>query len=108
MGEEQAGKIGGQRERSPTRPTASIPCFLSQFELRDDDGELVTLAIQLGRGDPLLVEDAMDEHCWSIAKAMARHTMTVQFVLEHVATLHLIGSKCRQRALFALVFRLSP
>ncbi|CAN0408245.1 unnamed protein product, partial [Ectocarpus sp. 12 AP-2014] len=39
---------------------------------RTDTGELDTLALQLGRGAPLLVENAMDDHCWSLAKALAR------------------------------------
>ncbi|CAM9750666.1 unnamed protein product [Ectocarpus sp. 12 AP-2014] len=60
---------------------------------RTDAGELDTLALQLGRGAPLLVENAMDNHCWSLAKALARHTIVLQVLFEHLGRIHLIGSE---------------
>ena len=62
----------------------------------------MTLAMQLGRGYPLLVEADMDEHCWSLAKAIARNSIIVLASIEHVVNLHMIGSEYQHCTVTAL------
>ena len=57
----------------------------------NDEGDLETLALQLGEGFPLLVEGAMDEKCWTVAKALARNSIIFQGVVEHLTRTHFTG-----------------
>lgn len=57
----------------------------------NDDGDLETLALQLGEGFPLLVGRAMDENCWTVAKALARNSIIFQGVVEHLTRTHFTG-----------------
>lgn len=60
----------------------------------NDEGDLETLALQLGEGFPLLLGGEMDENCWIVAKALGRNSMVVQGVVEHLAKTHFVGGEC--------------
>lgn len=86
----EQGKCCPPSHRSfPVRPCTS--CDRPTNKCRNDEGELETLALQLGEGFPLLVEGEMDENCWSVAKALGRSTVVFQGAVERVAKTHFIG-----------------
>lgn len=58
---------------------------------RNDEGELETLALQLGEGYPLLVEGTMDGNCWTVAKALGRSSIIFQGLVEHLTKTHFTG-----------------
>ena len=68
--------------------------LVDNFNRRNDEGELETLALQLGRDSPLLVERENAEECWTIAKALSRHSMIFQMSVEHLVKTHFTGSEC--------------
>lgn len=60
---------------------------------RNDEGELETLALQLGGDSPLLVEGDTDARCWIIAKALSRHSLIFQRSVEHLVKTKFTGSE---------------
>lgn len=84
----------------PTHPSVYVFCRPSN-KCRNDDGELETLALQLGEGLPLLVKGEMDENCWSVAKALGRNSFIFQGTVERVAKTHFTG--CEQAVLLMML-----
>lgn len=68
-------------------------CLFDQFNRRNDDGDLETLALQLGGDSPLLVDGDMDANCWIMAKALSRHSMIFQRSVEHLVKTKFTGSE---------------